>query len=42
MGMGMGMGMKDLITEIVKAIVDQPNHVLVTELEGDRKGVWPS
>jgi predicted RNA-binding protein YlqC (UPF0109 family) len=33
------MGMKDLINEIVKAIVDQPNHVLVTELEGDHTNV---
>ena len=27
--------MKDLITEIVQALVDQPDHVLVTEIEGD-------
>jgi predicted RNA-binding protein YlqC (UPF0109 family) len=27
------MGMKDLITEIVQALVDQPDHVLVTEIE---------
>ena len=28
------MGRKDLITEIVQALVDQPDHVLVTEIEG--------
>jgi predicted RNA-binding protein YlqC (UPF0109 family) len=27
--------MKDLITEIVKALVDQPEHVKITELEGE-------
>ena len=26
--------MKDLITEIVKALVDQPDQVFVTEIEG--------
>ncbi len=26
--------MKDLIIEIVQALVDQPDHVLVTEIEG--------
>ena len=31
--------MKDLITEIVQAIVDQPDHVLVTEIEGDHTNV---
>ena len=31
--------MKDLITEIVKAIVDQPDQVLVTEIEGDHTNV---
>ena len=31
--------MKDLITEIVKALVDQPDHVLVTEIEGDHINV---
>ncbi len=31
--------MKDLITEIVQAIVDQPDHVLVTEIEGDQTNV---
>jgi predicted RNA-binding protein YlqC (UPF0109 family) len=33
------MGMKDLITEIVQAIVDQPDHVLITEIEGDHTNV---
>jgi predicted RNA-binding protein YlqC (UPF0109 family) len=33
------MGMKDLITEIVQALVDQPDHVLVTEIEGDHTNV---
>jgi predicted RNA-binding protein YlqC (UPF0109 family) len=27
-------GMKDLITDIVKALVDQPEQVVVTEIEG--------
>ena len=31
--------MKDLITEIVQALVDQPDHVLVTEIEGDNTNV---
>ena len=31
--------MKDLITEIVQAIVEQPDHVLVTEIEGDHTNV---
>ena len=31
--------MKDLITKIVQALVDQPDHVLVTELEGDHTNV---
>jgi len=31
--------MKDLITEIVKALVDQPESVLVTEIEGNRTNV---
>ncbi len=31
--------MKDLITEIVQAIVDQPDHVLVTEIQGDHTNV---
>ena len=26
--------MKDLITEIVQALVDQPDQVMVTEIEG--------
>ena len=30
-----GNGMKDLITEIVKALVDQPDQVSVTEVEGN-------
>jgi len=29
-----GNGMKDLITEIVQALVDQPEQVTVTEIEG--------
>jgi hypothetical protein len=33
------MGMKDLITEIAQALVDQPEHVLVTEIEGDHTNV---
>ena len=31
--------MKDLITEIAQALVDQPDHVLVTEIEGDHTNV---
>ena len=31
--------MKDLIIEIVKVLVDQPEHVLVTEIEGDHTNV---
>ena len=31
--------MKDLITEIAQALVDQPEHVLVTEIEGDSTNV---
>ena len=31
--------MKDLITEIVKVLVDQPDQVLVTEIEGDHTNV---
>ena len=31
--------MKDLITEIVQALVDHPDHVLVTEIEGDHTNV---
>ena len=31
--------MKDLITEIVRALVDQPDHVLVTEIKGDHTNV---
>jgi len=27
--------MKDLISDIVKAMVDQPEEVMVTEIEGD-------
>jgi hypothetical protein len=33
------MGMKDLITEIAQALVDQPEHVLATEIEGDHTNV---
>jgi predicted RNA-binding protein YlqC (UPF0109 family) len=33
------MGMKDLIAEIVQAIVDQPDQVLITEIEGDHTNV---
>ncbi len=29
-----GNGMKDLISDIVKALVDQPEQVVVTEVEG--------
>ena len=31
--------MKDLIAEIVQALVDQPDQVLVTEIEGDNTNV---
>ena len=31
--------MKDLITEIAQALVDKPEHVLVTEIEGDHTNV---
>ena len=31
--------MKDLITKIVRALVDQPDQVLVTEIEGDHISV---
>jgi predicted RNA-binding protein YlqC (UPF0109 family) len=31
--------MKDLITEIVKALVDQPDQVSVTEIEGEHTNV---
>ena len=31
--------MKDLITEIVQALVGQTDHVLVTEIEGDHTNV---
>lgn len=31
--------MKDLITEIVQALVDQPDQVLVTEIEGEHTNV---
>ena len=31
--------MKDLITEIAQALVDQPEYVLVTEIEGDHTNV---
>ena len=31
--------MKDLIKEIVKALVDQPERVVVSEIEGDRTNV---
>ena len=31
--------MKDLIKEIVKALVDQPEQVVVTEIEGDNTNV---
>jgi len=31
--------MKDLIIEIVKALVDQPEQVVVTEIEGDHTNV---
>ena len=32
--------MKDLITEIVKALVDQPDQVSVTEIEGGQTVVF--
>lgn len=31
--------MKDLITKIVQALVDQPEHVMVTEIKGDHTNV---
>jgi len=31
--------MKDLISDIVKAMVDQPDQVSVTEIEGDHTNV---
>ena len=31
--------MKELVTEIVKALVDKPEHVSVAEIEGDRISV---
>jgi len=31
--------MKDLITQIVKALVDQPERVVVSEIEGDHTNV---
>ena len=31
--------MKDLITEIVQALVDQPERVVVSEIEGDHTTV---
>ena len=34
-----GKGMKDLIIEIVKALVDQPDHVLVTEIKGEHSNI---
>jgi predicted RNA-binding protein YlqC (UPF0109 family) len=33
-GNGNGKGMKDLISDIVKALVDQPDQVTVTGIEG--------
>ena len=32
--------MKVLITEIVQALVDHPDHVLVTEIEGEIPTFW--
>jgi predicted RNA-binding protein YlqC (UPF0109 family) len=32
--------MKDLISDIVKALVDQPEHVTVTEIEGGQTVVF--
>jgi predicted RNA-binding protein YlqC (UPF0109 family) len=37
--MGRGWAMKDLITEIVKALVDQPEEVSVNEIGGDHTTV---
>ena len=34
-----GNGMKDLITEIVQALVDQPDQVTVNEIEGEHTNV---
>ena len=34
LGTERGNGMKDLISDIVKALVDQPEEVTVTEIEG--------
>jgi len=34
-----GKAMKDLISSIVKALVDQPERVVVTEIEGDYTNV---
>jgi predicted RNA-binding protein YlqC (UPF0109 family) len=31
--------MKELLTEIVKALVDQPEHIMVVEIEGDHTNV---
>ena len=31
--------MKELITEIVKALVDKPEHVSVAEIEGDHTNI---
>lgn len=31
--------MKELVTEIVKALVDKPEHVSVAEIEGDHISV---
>ena len=34
-----GEAMKELVTEIVKALVDKPEHVSVAEIEGDHISV---
>ena len=34
-----GMAMKDLITEIVQALVDQPDQVTISEIEGAHTNV---
>ena len=35
-----GNGMKDLISDVVKALVDQPDQVTVTEIEGGQTIVF--
>ena len=40
LGTERGNGMKDLISDIVKALVDQPEQVAVTEIEGGQTVVF--